>query len=227
LIRVPNDQPRARVPAQTLAAKRAFDLIVAATGLVLLSPLFVAIGAAVRLDSAGPVFFRQERVGRAGRPFRIFKFRSMVATSADANGRALTLRNDNRVTRVGAFLRRHKLDELPQLINVVKGEMSVVGPRPETPALMSLYTSSQRELLTSLSPGMTDYASIYFKDESAIVGDREDYMTVYRDTILPRKCVYWHTYSNKVGLYVDLQIVIATVTTIMLGRLPKVFNIDE
>ncbi|MCB0079179.1 MAG: sugar transferase, partial [Anaerolineales bacterium] len=126
--------------------RRAFDLIAATVGLLLLSPLLIVLGIAIKRGSPGPIFYRAQRIGRGGRPFTLYKFRSMVA-EADKRGPAITAAGDSRITPIGHFLRRTKLDELPQLINVVKGEMSLVGPRPEDPRYVAFYTESQRQIL--------------------------------------------------------------------------------
>ena len=153
--------------------KRTFDLLVSGIALVLIAPILLAIGLAIKLDSRGPAFFRQERVGRFGRTFRIHKFRSMAA-DAPTRGPQLTIGEDARITRVGGFLRRHKLDELPQLIDVFVGNMSVVGPRPEVPSYVALYSPEDRDLVLSVRPGITDRASVEFKDESEILGAASD-----------------------------------------------------
>src|SRR5262245_45236657 len=140
----------AQPPRTTMALKRVLDIVGSAFGLLLLAPVLVTVAMIVKLDSAGPVFFRQERIGQRGRPFRIFKFRSMVA---DPGGPALTVRADKRITRAGMFLRRTKLDELPQLINVLAGDMTIVGPRPEVPEFLKFYAPHQRAIILSMRPG--------------------------------------------------------------------------
>src|SRR5262249_21017664 len=155
----------------------------------ILMPLFLAVAIAIKLDSPGPIFFRQERVGRGGRPFRIFKFRSMVV-EAPQFGAQITSCADSRITHVGRFLRKHKLDELPQRINVLAGEMSLVGPRPEVPELMKRYTTEQRAIILSLRPGMTDYASILFRDESSLLNGKINPVEFYQREIMPIKFVY-------------------------------------
>ena len=156
-----------------MGAKRTFDLLAASVVLVILSPLFVVIAGAVKWDTHGPVFYRGIRTGLNGIPFRIMKFRTMVRDAESLGGR-VTARDDTRVTRVGKVLRRYKLDELPQLINVIKGEMSVVGPRPEVSEYTDLYTDEERHIL-SVRPGITDYASIEFVQLGEAVGsDMQD-----------------------------------------------------
>ncbi|GAH17100.1 unnamed protein product, partial [marine sediment metagenome] len=147
--------------------KRLFDLFWASLGLVLLSPLFLILALLIKLADGGAVFYRQERVGWRGRPFRVWKFRTMVM-NAERMGKPLTVGDDPRITAAGRFLRRFKLDELPQLFNVVRGEMSLVGPRPEVAKYVRLYTPGQRRVL-DLVPGITDPASIKYRDESDIL----------------------------------------------------------
>jgi lipopolysaccharide/colanic/teichoic acid biosynthesis glycosyltransferase len=154
------------------------------------------------------VFFLQERVGRGGLPFRIFKFRTMVA-AAPRLGTAITVRADSRVTRVGAFFRSSKLDELPQLINVLCGDMSLVGPRPEVPEFMNLYTPQQRAIILSLRPGMTDHASIVLRDESSLYDGQGDPAEIYRREIMPLKFAYYDRYSKDIGFLNDLRIIVA------------------
>ena len=196
------------------AGKRAFDMISAAVGLVILSPLFLAIAIAVKLDSAGPSFFRQERVGRGGEPFRIWKFRTMVA-DAERLGGVLTVGGDSRITPVGAFLRRYKLDELPQLLNVIIGEMSFVGPRPEVAKYVALYTREQKRVL-DLMPGITDPASLEFRDEGAALAGRPDPERYYVAAVMPRKIALNLEYARQATLWSDVGIVLATVSS--LGR---------
>jgi lipopolysaccharide/colanic/teichoic acid biosynthesis glycosyltransferase len=158
--------------------KRLFDIALAALLFALLLPLFAAISLWIALDSRGGVFFRQHRVGRNGALFRIHKFRTMVV-DAPARGPAVTAGNDRRITRAGQFLRRYKLDELPQLIDVLAGHMSLVGPRPEVPQYVALYPPATRELILSIRPGITDEASILFRDESELLSACADPHTTY------------------------------------------------
>jgi lipopolysaccharide/colanic/teichoic acid biosynthesis glycosyltransferase len=194
--------------------KRAFDLLVSGIALVLIAPVLLAISLAIKLDSPGPAFFRQERVGRFGRTFRIRKFRSMTA-DAPARGPQLTVGNDARVTRVGGFLRRHKLDELPQLIDVFVGNMSIVGPRPEVPRYVALYSPEDRNLVLSVRPGITDRASVEFKDESAILGEALDPEAAYRTDILPRKLAHYRAYVRERSFAGDLAIIYATLKALV------------
>jgi lipopolysaccharide/colanic/teichoic acid biosynthesis glycosyltransferase len=209
-----------------MIAKRALDVVGAVVGLVFLLPAFVLIAIAIKLDSPGPVLFRQERVGKGGRPFRIFKFRSMVAHAAQV-GSALTVRADKRITRVGAFLRRSKLDELPQLLNVLGGDMSLVGPRPEVPEFMKLYTPERRALIISMRPGMTDYAAILFRDEGSLLDQGCDPVEVYRHQIMPMKFAHYERYSCEIGILNDLRIILATILLLVLGQIPQWLGIES
>ncbi len=188
--------------------KRAFDFLLSSLGLVFLSPLFLLITVAVHLDSSGPIFFRQERAGKNGNPFTIFKFRSMVPGAAN-KGPLITAAGDPRVTRVGRFLRRTKLDELPQLINVWKGDMSLVGPRPEVPAYVALYNERQRKVL-SVRPGITDPASILYADEEGILASAANPQRLYEETILPRKLELNLRYIENMSLTMDISLILKT-----------------
>jgi lipopolysaccharide/colanic/teichoic acid biosynthesis glycosyltransferase len=222
----PNDRKSYGHPSPAaLALKRALDVAGSAAGLVLLLPVFLVIAIVIKLDSPGSVFFRQERVGRGGRLFRIFKFRSMIA-DASHRGTALTVRADKRITRVGEFLRRSKLDELPQLVNVLAGDMSLVGPRPEVPEFMTFYTAEQRAVITSMRPGMTDYAAILFRDESALLDQGGDPVDIYRREIMPLKFAYYERYSREIEIVNDLRIVLATMLLLVAGRIPRWLGIE-
>ncbi len=216
----------AQLSAVTLALKRVLDILGSTVGLLILSPFLLGIAVAIKLDSPGELFFRQERIGGGGRPFRIFKFRSMVA-GAPQLGRAITARADDRITRVGALLRKTKLDELPQLINVLKGDMSLVGPRPEVPEFLNLYTPEQHALIVSLRPGMTDYASILFRDESSLLDRQDDPVEIYRREIMPIKFAYYERYSRDVGFLTDLRIIAATVSLLVFKHVPERFGIEH
>ncbi|WP_257313155.1 sugar transferase [Geothrix fuzhouensis] len=187
---------------------RLFDFLGALLGLVLLSPGLLLIAAIIKLADRGPVFYRQVRVGREGRLFRIWKFRTMVV-GADRIGRSLTVGGDPRVTRVGAYLRRWKLDELPQLLNVVTGEMGFVGPRPEVPRYVALYTETQRRVL-DLRPGITDLASIAYRNESDLLDGHEDPEAHYIRTILPDKIRINLDYAAKAGVWRNFKVILAT-----------------
>jgi len=198
--------------------KRTFDFIMALAGLVLLSPVMLAIAVAIRLDSPGPVLFRQERVGRHGRPFRILKFRSMRwQPVGDRSSPELTVAGDARVTRTGRWLRASKLDELPQLINVLRGEMSLVGPRPEVPRYVAHYPPGVRERVLSVRPGITDEASILFRNEGEILSRSPDPEQAYLTEVLPRKLEIYDAYARRHGLLGDLRILARTFLRVMGG----------
>ena len=187
---------------------RAFDFLAALVGLALLSPFLLLIALLVKLEDRGPVFYRQVRVGRGGASFRIWKFRTMVV-DADRAGRAITVGADPRITRAGAWLRRWKLDELPQLLNVLTGEMGLVGPRPEVPRYVALYTEDQRRVL-ALRPGITDLASIAYRDESEQLAGQADPEAHYIGVVMPDKIRINLAYASKAGLWRNLKVVIAT-----------------
>jgi len=190
-------------------AKRVFDLVASLAGLLVLAPVFWAFALAIRIDSPGPIFFRQERVGLGGRTFRIHKFRSMVL-DAERVGGQLTVGADPRVTHVGRWLRRYKLDELPQLIDVFLGDMSLVGPRPEVPRYVANYPTDLRALLQSVRPGITDPASIRFRDESELLATADDPERVYVEQILPQKLALYADYVRQRTLWGDIAIILAT-----------------
>ena len=201
-------------------AKRLLDLLAAAFGLVLLAPLFLLIAAAIKLDSPGPVFYRQERVGRHGLLFRIFKFRTMtVGERADAA--QITVAGDGRITRVGRLLRRSKLDELAQLIDVLRGTMSLVGPRPEVPRYVAHYPPQWRERLLSVRPGITDFASVRYRDESELLARAVDPEREYIDVILPTKLRYALRYVDAPTIANDLKVLGLTLNTVFVPTLPS------
>ena len=197
-----------------MRGKHLFDLVCSLVGLVLLTPLFAGIAVWIRVDSAGPVFFRQVRVGRHGRPFRIFKFRTMY-TNAEARGRKITVGDDPRITRAGRFLRKFKLDELPQLFNVVKGEMSLVGPRPEVPRYVEFYPEEIRTLVLSVRPGITDIASILYKDENTVLAGAGDPEATYVNVVLPEKLKHYARYVSERTLWLDFKIILMTLREIL------------
>ena len=196
----------------SLLLKRLFDLLASATGLLLLAPLLLAIAAWVKLDSPGPVFFRQQRVGRDGVPFRIYKFRSMRQDNA---GLQITVGADRRITRVGQFLRASKLDELPQLIDVWQGAMSLVGPRPEVPRYVAHYPAALRDKVLSVRPGITDIASIEYRDESAVLARAADPERAYIDEVLPHKLALAARYVERSSLWLDVWLIWRTVLAIV------------
>lgn len=193
--------------------KRLFDIAVSLAGLVLLAPLFALIALSIKLDSTGPIFFRQPRVGRWGKPFDIFKFRTMHIQTGET--RQLTVGDDCRITRVGRFLRHYKLDELPQLINVLHGTMSLVGPRPEVPRYVACYPPDVRAIVLSVAPGITDWASILYYEESALLGHAVDPEKAYINTVLPIKLSYYVRYVHERSFWTDLQIICKTLVAIM------------
>lgn len=189
-------------------AKRLFDIFFSALGLLVLSPLLVVLAVWVKLSDFGPVFYRQVRVGLGGKPFRIWKFRSMVV-NADQMGLAVTSGNDPRITRVGRLLRKTKLDELPQLWNVFVGEMSFVGPRPEVPRYVDRYTPEQREIL-KLKPGITDLATLEFRDEEDLLKAQGDVEKFYLEVCVPRKIELNLRYARQASLARDVWIILQT-----------------
>jgi lipopolysaccharide/colanic/teichoic acid biosynthesis glycosyltransferase len=187
--------------------KRTFDLIAATLGLIILSPFFLAIAASVKLSSPGPVFFRQERIGRNFVPFRIFKFRTMEV--CDAPESLITIKGDPRVTPFGRFLRETKLDELPQLINVLKGEMSLVGPRPEVLEYVGQFRADYEEILR-VRPGMTDEASVVYRNEEKLLAGADDPHDAYIRIVLPKKISLAKEYVRKRSFSHDLSLIIRT-----------------
>nr|CCF78658.1 putative sugar transferase [Rubrivivax gelatinosus S1] len=195
-------------------AKRLFDLVGAAVALLLLSPLLLAAALAVKLDSPGPVFFRQQRVGRGGVPFRIHKFRTM---RAGAPGLQITVGDDPRITRVGRWLRRTRIDELPQFIDVLQGTMSLVGPRPEVPRYVAFYPPELRERVLSVRPGITDPVSLAYADESELLARAADPEREYVEVLLPRKLQAAAAYAERATLWTDLGVLLRSVG-VLLGR---------
>ncbi len=195
-------------------AKRTLDLVTAGVGLMLLAPLLAVVAVLVKTEDGGSVFFRQERVGYRGRPFRIWKLRTMVP---DAGGLPLTVGGDSRVTRVGAWLRRFKLDELPQLFNVLAGDMTLVGPRPEVPCYVASYSAEQRRVL-DLVPGVTDEASIRYVAESALLAATLDPERVYVSEIVPDKIRLNLAYAAHATVWTDMRVVLATLRRLVWSR---------
>jgi lipopolysaccharide/colanic/teichoic acid biosynthesis glycosyltransferase len=186
--------------------KRVFDIVVAGVGLVVLAPLLAVLGVWVRADSTGPALFRQERVGRGGALFRIHKFRTM-RSGDEATGSPITVGADARITSAGAFLRRHKLDELPQLIDVLRGDMSLVGPRPELPRYVAEYPVALRDKVLSVRPGITDLASIEFRNEAELLARAADPEREYREVVLPAKLRLAVEYVESATLASDLRVI--------------------
>lgn len=192
--------------------KRPFDIVASLLGIVLLSPLMLFIAIWVKAGSAGPVFFRQVRVGKNGKHFRIWKFRTM-ASDAEQSGQITTGTDDPRVTRAGYFLRKYKLDEIPQLINVLSGQMSIVGPRPEVPAYVRLYNQEQQQVL-SVRPGITDYASLEYANESRVLEQYPDPEIAYREVVMPAKLQLNLKYIREQGFFTDIKIILQTLMKI-------------
>jgi lipopolysaccharide/colanic/teichoic acid biosynthesis glycosyltransferase len=192
--------------------KRLFDCTAAGLGLLLLSPLLLAIALWIKLDSPGPVFFRQERVGRHGVPFRIHKFRSM---RTGAPGLQLTVGTDPRITRAGAWLRSKRLDELPQLIDVLQGTMSLVGPRPEVPRYVAHYPAEWRDIVLALRPGITDPSSLDFLDEASLLAAAADPEREYIEKILPIKLQRAADYARQASLQSDLGVLLRTLRRLL------------
>ena len=190
--------------------KRIFDVIAAVMGLVILSPLLLLIGISIRLFDGGPVFYRQTRVGRYGQTFEVYKFRTMTV-SQDEDAPQITAANDQRITKIGRHLRHHKLDELPQLLNVMLGEMSIVGPRPEVPQFVERYPADQRDIILSVRPGITDLASIEFREEMSLLSNVHDPQRFYVDDILPRKLELYVRYVREWSLLFDFRIIFRTI----------------
>ncbi|OYU17892.1 MAG: hypothetical protein CFE34_13360 [Rhodobacteraceae bacterium PARR1] len=201
-------------------AKRLFDMLASAAGLLCLAPLFAVIALAIRLDSPGPVFFRQVRVGLRGREFRIFKFRTMSAVQPKGSAE-LTVAGDAHITRVGAVLRRYKIDELPQLIDVLRGTMSLVGPRPEVPRYVAQYPAEWRERVLSVRPGITDYASVHYRDENTLLAQAADPEREYIEVILPSKLRYALHYVDNLTLADDLKVLGLTLRTVFVPAASK------
>ncbi|AWK49962.1 glycosyl transferase [Clostridium beijerinckii] len=191
------------------AVKRIFDFICSTLGLIVLSPILIAIAIKIKFGSDGPVFFKQIRVGEKNKEFQILKFRTMVV-DAEKLGRQITVGNDSRITRIGGFLRKYKLDELPQLINVFKGDMSLVGPRPEVPRYVKLYNEQQRKVL-EVKPGITDLASIRYRDENDLLGEAENPDDLYINTIMPDKLALNLEYIKKNNVFFDIYIILKTI----------------
>ena len=192
---------------------RFFDFILSLVGLVVLAPIFIVLAIWIKTDSKGPVFYKQVRVGQNGIDFGLFKFRSMVV-DADKKGLITVGGRDPRITRSGYFIRKYKLDELPQLINVLLGDMSLVGPRPEVRKYVDLYTDEQQKVL-SVKPGITDYASIEYMDENEILGKSSDPEKTYIEEIMPEKIKYNMKYINNKNLFEYFKIILLTVLKIV------------
>lgn len=198
-------------------SKRLFDVFWASLGLIMLLPLFVVVAVLIKLEDGGPVFFRQERIGLKGKKFKIWKFRTMIV-DAEKRGTKITVNNDPRITKIGRFLRKYKIDELPQLINVVKGEMSLVGPRPEVEKFVKLYSEEQKKVLDFV-PGITDPASLAFRNENELLSIEKDPEKFYIEEIMPVKIKMNLEYLKKANLWTDFIVIIKTIFAPILDRI--------
>ena len=192
--------------------KRIFDIILSLFGLIILLPFMLIIAILIKLDSKGPVFFKQVRVTKNEREFKIFKYRTMRVGSDKYS--QITVGKDNRITKIGVFLRKYKLDEIPQLINVLLGDMSLVGPRPEVPKYVALYTEGQKEIL-KVRAGITDYASIEFSDENDLLASEEDPEKAYIEKIMPKKIELNKKYLSEISILTDIKIILLTIKKIL------------
>lgn len=202
-----------RQDSPSAMTKRLLDLLIASVLLLLLSPMLLLMAFAIKLDSPGPVFFRQVRIGRHGVPFRIHKFRTMAHDSAQ-RGPQLTVGGDSRITRTGAVLRKTKLDELAQLIDVLRGTMSLVGPRPEVPRYVALYPPALRDKLLSVRPGITDLASIEYRSENELLARAADPEREYVEVVMPAKLLIAARYLDDASVWTDLGVMLRTVAVI-------------
>jgi lipopolysaccharide/colanic/teichoic acid biosynthesis glycosyltransferase len=193
-------------------SKRVVDLVLVLIAAPFVAPLFLIVALSIKLDDGGPVFFAQERVGFRGSLFRMLKFRTMVQ-DAEREGRLITVANDARITRAGRWLRKSKLDELPQLLNVLRGDMSLVGPRPEVPKYVARYSVDQRKVL-DLVPGITDPASIAFRDEASLLVDCKNPEQAYIERIMPEKIALNLAYASKSGILRDMMVIMGTLKAI-------------
>lgn len=189
--------------------KRLFDIVASFIGIILLSPFLIIIAIFIKLGSNGPVFFKQERVGLKGKHFLILKYRTMIV-DAEKYGKQITVGKDNRITAVGSFLRKYKLDELPQLFNVLKGDMSLVGPRPEVPRYVKLYSKEQLKVL-DVRPGITDLASLRYSDENELLGTVENPEEYYVNVIMKDKLDLNLEYIDKSNVFYDIVIILKTI----------------
>jgi lipopolysaccharide/colanic/teichoic acid biosynthesis glycosyltransferase len=200
--------------------KRGLDLVAVLLALILTSPLMLAVAVLIKLHDGGPVFYRGARIGKAGKTFRILKFRTMVV-NAERLGGSCTTADDPRITAVGRTLRRYKIDELPQLINVLLGDMSIVGPRPDTPAYAARLSPEQAGLIFSVRPGMTDWATLWNYDEEDFLKDKGDPDRAYLEYIWPTKIALQIKYVRKRSLLTDLLIILQTLMVIVKRRRPN------
>ena len=210
--------------------KRVFDILAALFGLVACSPILVVVALLIKLDSHGPIFFKQIRMGRGFRPFHIFKFRTMIQDSSRQGG-PLTVGNDPRITRIGQILRRYKVDELPQLINILKGDMSLVGPRPEVPYYVEMFQTEYQEIL-KVRPGLTDVASLRYMEEEVVLKNADRPEQEYQTRVLPEKLRLAAIYIHHSSFSFDLAIIMQTLINLFGGKyevfeLPELKNIEK
>ena len=192
--------------------KRIFDITLSLFGLIILLPFMLIIVILIKIDSKGPVFFKQIRVTKNGKEFKIFKYRTMRVGSDKYS--QITVGKDGRITKIGSFLRKYKLDEIPQLINVLIGDMSLVGPRPEVPKYVALYTDEQKEIL-KVRAGITDYASIEFSDENDLLASEEEPEKAYIEKIMPKKIELNKKYLSEISILTDIKIILLTIKKIL------------
>lgn len=190
-----------------------FDIIFSLLGLVITSPLLLLVAVLIKVNSPGPVFYLSKRIGRNGKPFKMYKFRSMVV-EADKIGGPSTAANDSRLTKIGKSLKKYQLDELPQLINVLKGEMSFVGPRPEVPFYVNMFTEEERRVILSVKPGLTDFASLWNFHEGEILRGSPDPEQTYMQEIRPKKLELQKKYVREQSLGTDIKIILKTISKI-------------
>ena len=195
--------------------KRLFDIIFSLLGLIMLLPVLLIIAILIKKEDGGPVFYRGIRIGRRGKPFRMFKFRTMVV-NADQIGGPSTADDDLRITRIGKFMRKYKLDEIPQLINVLRGQMSFVGPRPEVPLYVNMFSEEEKQILT-VKPGITDWASLWDSNEGAILAGSKDPEKDYMEKIRPQKLRLQLEYVRNRSFWVDMTIIFKTLLKVIKG----------
>ena len=197
-----------------LFAKRIFDLMFILPGIIAILPVFLGIILLIKRNDSGPILFKQIRVGQHGKQFKVLKFRTMIV-DAEKQGPKVTTGKDSRITQVGHYLRKYKLDELPQLFNVLKGDMSLVGPRPEVPEYVEFYSEKQKEVVLSIPPGITDLASIEFRNENELLTNSSDPVEEYKEKVLPIKLAYYEEYVSKRSLLLDFKIILKTLSAII------------
>ncbi len=197
-----------------MLAKRLFDLVFVIPGLLVLSPVFLVVGFLIKSKDGGEIFFKQTRVGKGGKLFKVLKFRTMVV-DAEKIGAKVTTGDDVRITPVGSFLRKYKLDELPQLLNVLIGNMSLVGPRPEVPEYVEFYPEETKKVIFSVHPGITDTASIEFVNENEMLSGSKNPVEDYKNKVLPIKLGYSMEYVKTRSLWVDFKLILKTVSAIV------------